>query len=99
MDVTWSALAGDTSKFAFELSFSRDTESHLYDADERASWGSFTIWVEGINLMEHVEQGRCCERLIGTYCPPSSGSLGIGTPFFTKNAYRCRMRVQMQQVQ
>ena len=58
MDVTWSALAGDTSKFAFELSFSRDTESHLYDADERASWGSFAIWVEGINLMEHVEQGE-----------------------------------------
>src|SRR2546430_3596554 len=58
MTVTWTALAGDTSSFAIELSFITDLESHHYDADERESWGSITLWVNGINVTEHLEQGE-----------------------------------------
>ena len=58
MTVTWTALAGDTSNFAIELSFATDAESHYYDADERESWGSLALWIDGKNITEHIEQGE-----------------------------------------
>lgn len=58
MTITWTALAGDTSTFAMEMSFAADPDRHHYDADERESWGSLAIWVDGINLTEHFEQGE-----------------------------------------
>jgi Zn-dependent peptidase ImmA (M78 family) len=51
-------LAGDTSTFAIELSLSTDLDDHHYDVDERESWGSLTLWVDGVNLTEHLEQGE-----------------------------------------
>lgn len=58
LTVTWTALAGDTSNFAIELSFAADAESHYYDADERESWGSLVLWINGKNVTEHIEQGE-----------------------------------------
>jgi hypothetical protein len=51
-------MAGDDQTFAFEVSLSPDVEEHPYDPDERASWGSFSLWVSGTNLCEHTEQGE-----------------------------------------
>src|SRR4051794_35145191 len=57
MTTTWTALAGDTSRFAVSLSFIADVENHLYNPDEKESWGSLGLWIDGINVTEHVEQG------------------------------------------
>jgi Zn-dependent peptidase ImmA (M78 family) len=35
-----------------------DHEEHRYDPDEKASWGSFTLWVDGVNITEHNEVGE-----------------------------------------
>lgn len=58
MSTTWAALAGDTSEFAVELAFINDPEDHVYDEDEKSSWGRFTIWANNVNLTEHIEQGE-----------------------------------------
>lgn len=56
--VTWGTLAGNTSRFAVELSFIDDDDTAPVDLDERASWGSFSLWVHGRNLCAHSEQGE-----------------------------------------
>jgi Zn-dependent peptidase ImmA (M78 family) len=58
MTTTWTALAGDTSVFGVELSLTADPDDHRYDPDEQMSWGSLTLWVDGVNLTEHLEQGE-----------------------------------------
>ncbi|MEU4633574.1 ImmA/IrrE family metallo-endopeptidase [Micromonospora chalcea] len=58
MTTTWTALAGNTSSFAIAISFATDLEDHHYDSDERESWGSLTVWVNGVNVTEHSEQGE-----------------------------------------
>jgi len=56
---TWRYLAGDTSVFALDLRLESDEDDgSMVDADEQASWGAFSLWVEGRNLCLHVEQGE-----------------------------------------
>jgi len=63
--IRWSFLSGDTSTFAIELSFlTDDVDDHMVDEDERASWGSLRLWVNGRNLCLHEEQG---EVLMGAH--------------------------------
>jgi Zn-dependent peptidase ImmA (M78 family) len=58
--VTWRYQAGDTSEFAFMLLLARDddTDDHMIAADERESWGAFSLWVRGVNLCAHLEDGE-----------------------------------------
>lgn len=58
LTTTWTALAGDTSAFAIEISLLTDPDSHHYDPAERESWGALTLWVNGVNVTEHIEQGE-----------------------------------------
>ena len=56
---TWGYQAGDTDVFALHLRLvSDDEDDHMVDADERASWGAFSLWVNGANLCAHEEQGE-----------------------------------------
>lgn len=58
MGVIWERLAGDTSKFAFKVSFSRDPDGGCCVTPEEAdSWGSFQLWVNGHNLCLHLVDG------------------------------------------
>jgi Zn-dependent peptidase ImmA (M78 family) len=58
--ITWRYQAGDTSEFALQLQLSHDddTDDHMIAADERESWGAFSIWVRGVNLCAHLEGGE-----------------------------------------
>ena len=57
--VTWSRLAGDTAKFACQFQFESDPDMGASASpDDGASWGSFQIWIEGLNLSAHNEQGE-----------------------------------------
>jgi hypothetical protein len=57
--VTWKYLAGDTSSFAIEMSLvSGDVDDWMVDRDERGSWGSFALWIQGVNVCEHVARGE-----------------------------------------
>jgi Zn-dependent peptidase ImmA (M78 family) len=56
----WEMQAGDPTAFAFRLAFlpnPHGTDDRA-TADERESWGSFTVWARGENLCAHVEQGE-----------------------------------------
>jgi Zn-dependent peptidase ImmA (M78 family) len=65
MSTRWEKLSGDTSVFAFKISFSPDPdEGRAIDPAEAMSWGGFQIWVEGRNLCAHLEEG---ERLESTH--------------------------------
>lgn len=62
--VTWSRLYGDTSSFAFQLQLETDPDAGVAATREEAeSWGSFQIWVAGINLCAHSEQGEIVESV------------------------------------
>jgi hypothetical protein len=58
--ITWRYQAGDTSEFALQLQLSHgdDIDDHMIVADERESWGAFSIWVRGVNLCAHLEGGE-----------------------------------------
>jgi Zn-dependent peptidase ImmA (M78 family) len=57
---TWEMKAGDPAAFCFRIAFSPnpDGTDDRASADERDSWGNFTIWGGGENLCAHVEQGE-----------------------------------------
>jgi hypothetical protein len=63
--ITWRYQAGDTSDFAILLQLSRDddTDDYMVAADERESWGSFSFWVNGVNLCAHLENGEPAETV------------------------------------
>jgi Zn-dependent peptidase ImmA (M78 family) len=59
MSVTWSRLAGDTSRFAVELELLSDPDNGKgADAETSASWGTLEIWVEGQNLTSHTVEDQ-----------------------------------------
>jgi len=59
MSVTWSRLAGDTSRFAVELELVSDPDDGKgADAETSASWGTLKIWVEGQNLTSHTVEDQ-----------------------------------------
>lgn len=59
MATRWERLAGDTSVFAFKVSFSPDPDQGVGShPDEAVSWGGFQIWVEGRNLCAHQDGGE-----------------------------------------
>ena len=57
---TWEMKAGDPAAFCFRVAFvpNPDGVDDLASADERDSWGNFTIWAGSENLCAHVEQGE-----------------------------------------
>ncbi len=56
MSTTYKRLVGDTSRFAIQIAFSRDSGLPPFGpSDLEASWGSFQLWVEGRNLCKHQE--------------------------------------------
>jgi Zn-dependent peptidase ImmA (M78 family) len=58
MSITWSRLAGDTSRFALSLSFEADPDGGVAaDPEDAASWGAIQLWVEGKNLTLHSVDG------------------------------------------
>jgi len=64
MAVKWERLAGDTSKFAFKLSFSDDPDNGAgATAEDSQAWGSFQIWVEERNLAAHYFNGELVESV------------------------------------
>lgn len=59
----WEMQAGDPSAFAFRLAFlpnPHGTEDRAA-AEDRESWGSFTVWAGGENLCAHFEQGEAVD--------------------------------------
>ena len=63
MSTRWETLAGDTSKFALKMSFIADASEIPVATDMAASWGSFELWVNGMNLCAHVEEGETLEAV------------------------------------
>jgi Zn-dependent peptidase ImmA (M78 family) len=61
--VTWRHLSGDTQVLALELTLLRD-DDEPFDHDLAASWGMFSLWVDGVNLCAHEEEA---ERLEGVH--------------------------------
>jgi Zn-dependent peptidase ImmA (M78 family) len=57
---TWEMKAGDPATFCFSMAFTPnpDGTDDRATADERDSWGNFTIWAGGENLCAHIEQGE-----------------------------------------
>jgi Zn-dependent peptidase ImmA (M78 family) len=59
VSIRWERLAGDTASFAIKISFQADPdEGRGSDAETAASWGSLQVWVDGVNLCAHVDQGE-----------------------------------------
>jgi len=59
MSVRWERFAGDTSQFALKLSLHDDPHPLAgADADTSSSWGSLQIWVAGVNICAHTDQGE-----------------------------------------
>lgn len=59
MSVRWERFAGSTSSFAIRMSFQDDPDSgEGMEPDVAASWGSVQIWVDGVNLCSHMDQGE-----------------------------------------
>lgn len=59
MGVQFERLSGNTSTFAFKVSFQDDPdEGYAVDPDEAGSWGSIQIWVGGRNLCAHTEESE-----------------------------------------
>lgn len=57
MGITWDKWAGDSSKFAFKVSFQNDPDNGEFtDSDTALTWGSFQLWVAGKNLCAHFEE-------------------------------------------
>ena len=64
MSVRWERLAGDTGRFAFKVAFAPDPDrGRGANADVARSWGSFQVWVEGMNLCAHIEDGERVESV------------------------------------
>jgi hypothetical protein len=62
MRTTKEILEGDTSRFAFKVSFQRDPDQGAGATEEETlSWGGFEIWVEGQNLGTHREDDTIVE--------------------------------------
>jgi len=62
MRTTKEILEGDTSRFAFKVSFQRDPDQGAGATEEETlSWGGFEIWVEGQNLCTHREDDTIVE--------------------------------------
>jgi Zn-dependent peptidase ImmA (M78 family) len=61
--VTWRHLAGDTQVLALDVALLRDADEP-FDHDLAASWGMFSLWVDGVNLCAHEEEA---ERLEGVH--------------------------------
>ena len=57
---TWEMKAGDPATFCFSIAFTPNPHGidDRASADERDSWGNFTIWAGGENLCAHIEQGE-----------------------------------------
>ena len=59
MSVVWERFSGDTAGFAVKLSFHADPDNGRgADADVAASWGALQVWVDGLNLCMHTDQGE-----------------------------------------
>ena len=59
MTTQWQRLAGDTSRFAIQISFAADPDDGQgIDPEIGRSWGSFQIWTEGRNLCAHIAQSE-----------------------------------------
>ncbi|WP_084505586.1 ImmA/IrrE family metallo-endopeptidase [Nocardia harenae] len=55
----WRYLAGNTAEFAVEFSLIEDDiDDWMVDPETRNSWGSFAMWVDGVNVCDHVSQGE-----------------------------------------
>src|SRR5467141_3018291 len=62
--VTWSRLAGDTSTFAVQFQLAADPHNGAgVNPEEATSWGSFQIWVAGLNLTAHNAQGEIVDSV------------------------------------
>jgi Zn-dependent peptidase ImmA (M78 family) len=59
----WEMQAGDPTVFACRVAFlpNPDGPGDRATAEERESWGSFSIWVHGENVCAHIEQGEMVE--------------------------------------
>ena len=64
MSITWSRLAGDTSRFAIALDFEIDPDEGAgADPDMSASWGALQLWVEEKNLTRHTIDGQTSDSV------------------------------------
>ena len=64
MGITWDKWAGDSSKFAFRITFRNDPDNgEFVDADTALTWGSFQLWVGGKNLCAHFEESEHVESV------------------------------------
>jgi Zn-dependent peptidase ImmA (M78 family) len=60
--VRWERFSGDTSTFAVKVAFHDDPdEGRGADEDTSLSWGTLQIWVDGVNLCSHVDQGEALQ--------------------------------------
>lgn len=59
MSLRWERFAGNTSAFAVKLSLYDDPHAlHGVDADTSATWGSIQLWIDGVNICAHTDQGE-----------------------------------------
>ena len=59
MSLRWERFAGDTGHFAVKLSLHDDPHPLSgADADTSASWGAMQIWIDGVNICAHTDQGE-----------------------------------------
>lgn len=59
MSLRWERFAGDTARFAVKLSLYDDPHAlRGADADTSASWGAIQIWIDGVNICAHTDQGE-----------------------------------------
>ena len=64
MPTRWERLAGDTDVFAVKVAFMDDPDGGRgADEDQWRSWGAFQIWVRGVNLCAHLEEGERVESV------------------------------------
>ena len=60
----WAKLLGDKSRFAIGITFSPDPDKGVAATEEEsASWGAFELWVNGVNLCSHYEEGERVEAV------------------------------------
>lgn len=59
MSTRWERFAGDEATFAVRMAFHPDPDDGQgADADTSASWGAVQVWVDGVNLCAHTDQGE-----------------------------------------
>jgi Zn-dependent peptidase ImmA (M78 family) len=59
--MSWSASFGDATKFKIGFEVIGDPDVPGRQTPYEASWGRFEIWVNGVNLCAHLEQGEAIE--------------------------------------